>query len=71
MQHELRGRMKMVKTLAVSREMRLAPKLAVRARKAIGDQQMKSVNTNKAIRLAILWKKNTLVVSESEDALLI
>ena len=46
----------MVKTLAVSREMRFRPKLAVRARKAIGDQQMKSVNTNRAIRLAILRK---------------
>ena len=54
MQHELRGRMKMVKTFAVSSEMRLRPKLAVRARKAMGDQQMKSVNTSRAILLAIL-----------------
>ena len=48
--------MKMVKTFAVSSEMRLRPKLAVRARKAMGDQQMKSVKTSRAILLAILEK---------------
>ncbi len=54
LQQELRGRTKMVKTLACSREMRWRPKQEDKAKKAIGAQQMKSVNTNRAMRLAIL-----------------
>lgn len=54
LQHEFRGRMKTVKTFACSRDIKCNPKAAVKERKAIGDQQMKSVNTSKAIRLAIL-----------------
>uniref|UniRef100_A0A0K2V7U5 Uncharacterized protein n=1 Tax=Lepeophtheirus salmonis TaxID=72036 RepID=A0A0K2V7U5_LEPSM len=53
LQHELSGNTKTVKTLAPSRETRRTPNAAVREKKAIGAQQIKSVKTNKAIRLAI------------------
>jgi hypothetical protein len=54
LQHELRGRINTVNTFACSKEMSCSPNAAVREKNAIGDQQMKSVNTRRAIRLAIL-----------------
>jgi hypothetical protein len=54
LQQEFRGRINTVNTLACSREMRCSPNAAVREKNAIGDQQMKSVNTRRAIRFAIL-----------------
>ena len=42
-----------MKTFAASSEIRLAPPAAVRAKKAMGNQQMKSVKTSSAIRFAI------------------
>lgn len=53
LQHEFRGRTKIVNTFAPSRPMRLAPKQAVNAKKAMGAQQIKSVKTNNAMRLAM------------------
>ena len=46
--------MKTVNTFAASNEIKLAPPAAVNAKKAIGNQQIKSVNTRRAILLAIL-----------------
>merc|ERR1719471_1315176 len=54
LQQLFNGRTKTVKTLAPSREMSWAPHAAVREKNAMGNQQTKSVNTNRAIRLAIL-----------------
>ena len=45
--------MKIVKTLACSKLIKLTPPAAVRAKNAIGAQQMKSVKTKRAILLAI------------------
>lgn len=53
LQHELRGSTNTVNTLACSREIRCSPKTAVREKNAIGDQQIKSVKTSRAIRFAI------------------
>ncbi len=44
--------------ITCSREMRWTPKQEVRAKRAIGNQQMKSVKTRRAIRLAILQEKS-------------
>ena len=46
--------MKIQKTFACSKLIKGSPAAAVNAKKAIGAQHMKSVKTNKAIRLAIL-----------------
>ena len=51
--HELSGKTNIVKTLASSNEIRCRPETAVSVKKAIGAQHKKSVNTNRAIRLAI------------------
>ena len=54
LQQLFKGRMKTVNTLACSRLIKWTPPAAVKAKKAIGAQQMKSVKTNRAILLAIL-----------------
>ena len=53
LQQLFKGKMKMVKTLACSRLIKCTPPAAVKAKKAIGAQQIKSVKTSKAILLAI------------------
>jgi len=56
--HEFKGNTKTVKTFACSRVIKCTPKQAERAIKAIGNQQIKSVKTKRAMRFAIL-KKHT------------
>lgn len=53
LQQELNGRINTVNTLASFSDIKCKPKAAVREKKAIGAQQMKSVNTSSAIRLAM------------------
>lgn len=53
LQHEFNGSIKTVKTLACSSVINCIPHMALIDKNAIGLQQRKSVNTNKAIRLAI------------------
>lgn len=53
LQQEFNGNTNTVKTFACSSDIRCKPNTAVSDKKAIGDQQIKSVNTNKAIRFAI------------------
>merc|ERR1719189_3265055 len=53
LQQLFRGKMKIVKTLACSKLIKLTPPAAVRAKNAIGAQQIKSVKTSRAILLAI------------------
>lgn len=54
LQQEFSGKMNTVKILACSKEISCNPNIAVMEKKAMGDQHRKSVNTNKAILLAIL-----------------
>lgn len=53
LQQELRGRIKTVNTLASSKETNCKPNAAVNEKKAIGNQQRRSVKTRRAIFLAI------------------
>jgi hypothetical protein len=50
---EFRGRIKIVKTLASSKDIKCKPETAVKEKNAIGAQHKKSVKTNNAILLAI------------------
>lgn len=54
LQHEFNGNTNTVNTLACSKEIKCRPNAAVKEKNAIGDQHKKSVNTNRAILLAIL-----------------
>jgi len=54
--HEFSGRTNIVKTFACSKEIRCTPKHDVRAKRAIGNQQIKSVKTSRAILFAILFE---------------
>lgn len=53
LQHELSGSTNTVNTFASSSDTSCAPKAAVNAKNAMGDQHRKSVNTSRAMRFAI------------------